>query len=180
LHRLLPRTPVNVKILGGDCSPTALEIHESMLSRVKQEYSALGIRLDWKHQIWDATDAISTSALLEVWLENTKDCEEHLVLVSAFSGFADKHFDEVSNAVRYIAARPHNKMLQFVWIEPDINESKRLLPKMYEVFLSIFRKREIKAVQYPVPAAFHFFHPFTSARIPGKARVIAFEKGIQS
>ncbi len=175
-QRILPLTPIRVKICAGDISPHALEIHASMLKRMKPYFEAVGIRLEWTHKAWDVSDPLSTSELLDNWLNDTALCEEHLVFVSAFSGFAKHHFNDVNEAVRHIAVRPHNKMLQFVWIEPDSNEGRWLLGKLFDVFMDVFRKRDASIAKCPQPAKFSWIHPLTGNRINGNVRIIALER----
>jgi hypothetical protein len=176
LHRVIPRTPSWVSILGGDCSETARDIYSSMLRRVEKPYSLVGLHLKWEKVEWDATDPFSTARLLDLWLTQTSSCEEHIVFVSAFSGFAKHHFETLSQSVEQVVVRPHDKMYQLIWIEPAINESNWLMPKLYQIFSRIFKGKNVNETYNNHPVEFWYRHPFTNHRILGKVLVIAFER----
>jgi hypothetical protein len=135
------------------------------------------MRLKWQHMKWDVTDAYSTTKLMDSWLAQTSDCEEHLVFVSAFSGFAHDHLETVSLAVRDIALRLGSKMLHIVWVEPGINESRKFLPKMLDkvkAFLGI--NSQLEANLFEEQVEFYYLHPFTNAQIPSRVRVVTFKR----
>lgn len=171
----LPRLPLDVGILGGDCSEEARLLHACMLQRLRPHFDAVGVRMCWQHSDWDVTNPFSTSALMDQWFRFCPGCEEYLVFVSAFSGFAARHTDPVLQAVRDMAVRFHDKMFLIAWIEPITNESRRLLPRLWEALAKLF-SWSTRGKGDDLMEEFSYLHPFTEEVITGRARVLPFEK----
>ncbi|MFO0807592.1 MAG: hypothetical protein U0746_03130 [Gemmataceae bacterium] len=172
----LPRLPVDVQVAAGDCSAKAREVHACLLSRLQTPLADVGMRLTWRHLEWDVTDSFSTAALIDHWFLQCPECEEYLVFVSAFSGFADKHTEHVSRAFQHITERLHNRAALMAWIEPDMNQSRRFLPRITDHLTKWFSS--FFGLSSPTEAErFRYCHPFTDCDpIRGQANVRAFKK----
>jgi hypothetical protein len=136
----LPYLPLDIGLLAADCSPEGLSIHESMLTRVREVFASVGVRLRWEHTEWDVTLPLATTRLVDRWLEASRTAEEYVVLVSAFSGFMgadDQKSASVLEAISDIAKRLHTKTFLLAWIEPMVNESRKQFPKVLNRLASL-------------------------------------------
>jgi hypothetical protein len=174
-HAAIPRLPLEIRLLAADISSEARAIHEAMLRRVQDDLAESGVSLTWEYMQWDVTDPFSTAALMDRWLEFAPASEEYLVFISAFSGFAASNAEAVLHGVRDITVRLHNKMFLLAWIEPIMKKSERLFEKVLGFFTSLFRGRPVTGCQ-PLEEEFKYRHPFTEQLLPGRARVVRFEK----
>jgi hypothetical protein len=174
-HGAIPRLPLEIRLLAADISSEARAIHEAMLGRVQGELAESGVSVSSQYVQWDVTDPFSTAALMDKWLEFAPASEEYLVFISAFSGFAASNAEAVLHGVRDITVRLHNKMFLLAWIEPIMKKSERLFEKVLGYLTSLFRDRPVTGSQ-PLAEEFKYRHPFTEQVLPGRARVVQFEK----
>jgi hypothetical protein len=174
-HEAVPRLPLEIRLLAADISAEARAIHEAMLRRVQGALAELGISVAWEYMAWDVTDPFSTTALMDRWLAFAPASEEYLVFISAFSGFAASNADVVLQGVRDITVRLHNKTFLLAWIEPIMKKSERLFEKVLGFLTGLFRGRPVTGCQ-PLGEEFKYRHPFTEQVLPGRARVVRFEK----
>lgn len=174
-HAQLPRLPLEIRLFAADISAEARAIHEGMLRRVQGALAKLGISIIWEYMAWDVTDPFSTAALMDRWLAFAPESEEYLVFISAFSGFAASNAEAVMQGVRDITVRLHSKMFLLAWIEPIMKKSERLFEKVVGFLSSLFRGRPVTGCQ-PLEEEFRYGHPFTDQVLPGRARVVRFEK----
>ncbi len=167
-----PHLPVEICVMAADCSADARAIHESLSDRLRPHLTQVGIRLRSEYTHWDVTDHFSTTALMDRWFATCPDCEEHLVFISAFSGFMAKNTEVVLEAIKDIVKRLHDKPFSVAWIEPISNDSRKVLPKVLSVMTRLFRG----TTQESGPnEEFDYVHPFIEKVLRGRARVLPWE-----
>jgi len=173
----MPLVPLELRILAADLSAEAQELHAAMFARLVPELGRVGMQCAVKYRTWDVTDALSTAGLMDAWLEHAGDAEVYLVFVSAFSRFAGKgnNGEAVLQAFRDITLRVHDRIFLVAWIEPAMNESKKFLPRLIERLLGAFKGRG-KASPEGLEGVFKYRHPLNSEVIPGRAKVVSFQK----
>lgn len=171
----LPVTPVEVTVLAGDISADARQIHEAMFSRMQPGLAEVGIRILWHHIDWNVTDPFSTSRLVDQWFDCCPNDEEYLIFVSAFSGFADKHLEDVLTAFHAIVARFHSKPCLLFWVEPAMKLSMRVLKSLTDWFTRRFTGSLVDRSS-TTTKEFWFRHPFTDERIKSRAQVRSFKR----
>jgi len=134
----LPMLPLTVTIVGGDCSPKALEIYDSMMNRLRPVVTAYGIEINWQGLPWDATRADSTARLIDQWFAASAGAVEYIVCIANFSGALTSAgvFDQFSPSLEQILGRLHDKKGALIWVEPtSMKVQTKFLPKILE-FLS--------------------------------------------
>ena len=169
------RLPVDLRVLAADCSEEARAIHASMSARVRPLLEAVGVRVRSEYVRWDATQPLSTTALIDRWFDFCQDCEVFLVFISAFSAFMAKNTGVALEAVRDIAKRLHSKPFHVAWVEPITNDSEKVLPKVWGALAGLFGL-SAKGKGGEPSEEFEFAHPFTTEVIKGRARVLPWER----
>ena len=119
--RLLPMTPLSISILGADISSHALAIYREQIDMLAGSFvtTAINVRLDTRK--WDATDIQQTNQMIDDWLSDNRDAQEHLVVISNFSGAGKSVITQFEGSFRQIGIRlscnatPNSTI---VWIEP--------------------------------------------------------------
>ena len=175
----LPRTPVNLKLFAGDISAEGRSLHADMLHRALPHLEEAGIRVDVKYHHWDVMDPFSTAKLVDTWLAECPNADDHLVFVSAFSGFADKHTDITLRAVDLIVSRFHSKPFILTWIEPTMKPSKRVLERLAK-WLTDWFAGALSLRSSKIERNFFYKHPFTAERIPGRVQVRSYKRDTSS
>ena len=172
---LMQKTPVELTVVGGDISNDARTIYESMLGRLKEGFSSVGLRVSCHHSTWDVTDVFSTGQLVDRWLERCPKDEHYMIFVSAFSGFARSNKETVLMAFHSVVGRFHNKPCLLVWVEPKIKKSTSFVTWITEHLLQWFRNKKVLS-EAADAAEFFYRHPFTGQRIPSSVQVRFFPK----
>lgn len=133
--QILPKLPLTISIVGGDCSKTALGICRSMLDRVRPILAQQGIIIHYELDQWNATRNDETARMVDKWFALANGAGEYVVCISNFSGalIKGKIFDDFTPCLSQILGRLHDKRSTLIWIEPvDSNAKKGLIPKIFE------------------------------------------------
>jgi hypothetical protein len=159
-NRLLPYTPLNIRISAGDISPKALEIYNKFLEKASPIVQESGVRLNWHTVEWDATKDNTTAQVLNHLLDNSCTPKEYLVFISAFSGSGKNVLEGFEHSLRQIESRLHCFKSTTLWIEPKEGESGflRSIAIMLEKAKDWFRKKE----KHLSGTGFKWFHPLTN------------------
>jgi len=134
---VLPKLPLTVTVVGGDCSRKALDVYGSMMQQLKPLVAGVGIDVNWELLEWDATRGDSTANLIDQWFAESSGAGEYVVCLANFSGaLADAGaFVEFSPSLEQILGRLHDKKATLTWIEPRSSKiKKKFLPKIIEFF----------------------------------------------
>jgi hypothetical protein len=123
---ILPRLPLNIKLVGGELSPFAIELAREMFDAVKPTLETQGIFVEGSFQAWDVTDKQSNVLLVQAMLRASDPATKRLVIISNFSGFLEKGrkrklaIPQIEELLRHTST--HDGSIA-VWIEPDTNET---------------------------------------------------------
>lgn len=173
---ILKKLPLNISITAGDCSSSAMELYNQMLTAASPWLNDSGIRLAWECRVWDAKHEPSTASIVDSWFAQSPDSEEWLVLVAAISGELGSEAEKPrlatnSRFFQHICSRMHDRFGGIYWVEPNTNQSNWLLSKMASSVLNsiatVFRQRHHKkSVQ------FNWQHPLKTNVFSGRIQVL--------
>lgn len=121
----LPRSPLNICLIGAEISGFARDYALEMLSELRPflESQAIFVEVEMRH--WDVTDELSNADLVESMVLKCNSVTKRLVLVANFSGFLSmpgKHRDaepQLRELFRYASLRSS----VVIWMEPQMNEA---------------------------------------------------------
>lgn len=131
--RLIPLTPLSIRILGADISTHALDIYRDQFGDMNSKFAQVGINVTLETQKWDARDVIQTNQLIDDWFVGSAGFQEYLVLVSNFSGESKRMFSQFEESIRLIWIRLSSRATMnstIVWIEPQIRSAWHLFKKL--------------------------------------------------
>jgi len=133
---VLAHVPLTVSVTGGDYSPTALSIADSMLAQVASYMSSQAITINWQMKQWDAFSAVSAAALVDEWFTHAATASEYVVIVANFSGALTEanKFEEFKPCLESIVARLYNRNATILWIEPATTKAQKLLSDWLPTF----------------------------------------------
>lgn len=122
---VLPRIPLDVKLVCGEISEASRVHAMNMLSEVAGALELQAIFVDHRIEAWDVLDPTSTATLVEAMLTHGADCSARMVVVANFSGFLvgegkQKKADPQLNELFRYASGPGCFAL---WIEPSTNKA---------------------------------------------------------
>ncbi|MGQ2940246.1 MULTISPECIES: hypothetical protein [Sphingomonadaceae] len=128
-QQILPREPLNVKLLWGEISAPALDYASDLLLRVVDSLAEQAIFVDHECFNWDVLSEISNAELVERIIIEKSKSSQVLILISNFNGFLerggkkDAAFPQLKELFKYGSGR----LNAAVWIEPDMNAAKQKL-----------------------------------------------------
>jgi hypothetical protein len=172
----LARLPLRISVTAGDVSDEALRIYSHLADALTPVLRRVGIQLERVTARWDAASEESTAALVDRWFRQAPEAEEHVVLISAFSGAAASHFQEYARSFQHIAARLHDRVATALWIEPDTNKAGTFFTKLVKLLNRLSWRENDCPSEGGV--RFRWWHPFKRVHpaIPGKAARILRKK----
>lgn len=139
---VLPTTPLSIDIIGADISPDALDLFCEQHSALSPGLSNLGITTTLSLREWDAADVQQTNDLLDDLLANAGVHNEHLVLVTNFSGESKNLLRQFEPSFNQIGIRLSGKVTKrntIIWIEPDMRTSRGLFSTLADLFAKFKR-----------------------------------------
>ncbi len=123
---------LDVYITAGDISQAALTLYDTMMGLASNWLKTVGIRVEWRCQLWDVTNPDTTSAIVDSWFRQA-ECEQWIVLIAAISGFLSQekiHIERNRRFYQHICERLSTRSGFVTWIEPRTNESSWLLKRI--------------------------------------------------
>jgi len=123
-EQVIPREPLNAKLIGAELSPAAREYAEMVMKRISAFLEEQAIFLTWEFRPWDVTCDLSTADLVRTCVLGSATAENKLLMIANFSGFlglSGKRKDsekQLRELFRYASA---DKSFA-VWIEPNMNK----------------------------------------------------------
>lgn len=120
---ILPRVPLDVKLVAADISPHARELAGEMLKGVRPflEEQAINVSVEWIE--WDATNVASNTHFVRRTIVASDSCARKLLLIANFSGFLSlpgkrqEAHPQLGELFRYFATDDAAAL----WLEPDHN-----------------------------------------------------------
>lgn len=170
----LPTLPLTVTVMGGDCSQKAIDIYDSMMTRLKPLIAPSGIEVNWIVELWDATRADSTANLIDKWFMASVGAGEYVVCIANFSGALTHagNFEAFSPSFEQILGRLHDKKSTLVWLEPSgATVKEKLLPRIID-----FLKKRI-AWFFPYSGSLEFMSSNYKMTDPVNGKI--FDSGVE-
>jgi hypothetical protein len=169
-HGILPRLPLNVSIVAGDCSSVALELYKDLVELIKPELSRQGILVNYQTHEWRAEEPTTSAVIVDQWFAMSPAAREYYVFICNFSVEAERHFRDFERSFEHIAERLHSKKSTILWVEPGSMKSARgFFSKLFTLFQKItwFRNAEKDVPQ----DEYNWFCPIKRLRFPGRVMV---------
>ena len=157
---LVPMLPLDVNILAGDISHSALKLYEQQATELVPKLATSGITLHLNTEKWDALDLESTHHLCTRWEKTALPTVEGFVLVTNFSGAGEKLFDQLKESFRHIAVRVSHRNATLLWIEPGAPGGIKFLAKVYRSIARFFgySESDSDAIQSSEAKWWHMLH----------------------
>jgi hypothetical protein len=131
--KVAPTQPLTISVVAGDTSPKALEIYESMISRLLPLLQLQAINVNLLLEQWDATRSDETARLVDRWYDLAEGAEEYVVCISNFNGalISAGLLDAFTPCFEQILGRLYNKKSTLLWVEPVTSSAKeKLFPRI--------------------------------------------------
>lgn len=156
---VLPRIPLDVKLVCGELSEASRAHARNMLSAVSKDLEEQAVFIDYRVEAWDVLDPKSTTTLVKAMLAHEAECSARMVVVANFSGFLagqgkQKKAEAQLNELFRYASGPD---CFAIWIEPNTNKAISaggIFPWVYGRIKSAW-KSFAKADQSATPASPH-------------------------
>lgn len=122
---VLPRIPLDVKLVCGEISEASRVHAKNMLSAVSDALEEQAIFVDHRIEAWNVLDSASTTTLVKTMIAHGGECAARMVVVANFSGFLgsegrQKKADPQINELFRYASGPGSFA---IWIEPNTNKA---------------------------------------------------------
>lgn len=123
---ILPRVPLNIKVVGGELSPYAIQLARDMLTELRNTLESEAIFVEEEFYEWDVTDKQSNTHLIQSMVRASSSSTKRLVIISNFSGFLEREkkrkeaTPQLEELLRHAATHTGSVA---VWIEPDTNNA---------------------------------------------------------
>ncbi|EIO4103758.1 hypothetical protein ACWO0M_004715 [Vibrio parahaemolyticus] len=178
---LIPRYPLELVIVAGEISPSAIEYLEKQLENIKPFLEEQAITIEYFTRSWDVMDKISTSDLIREMTIKSLGCTSRLLILSNFNGFlgssnnwkkAKDQFDEIFRHSRDVNSA-------VIWIEPQSKKAQSLVDKLVNWFQSVFKgdsspKEEYSDEQYAKSQSL-CKQPLKTGNFPVRLTVLRFD-----
>lgn len=135
---LLPRQPLNVRILWGEISPPALEHGAALLADVRTFLISQAIFVTYETVEWNVLDQMSNQIIVEKIVLAKNAHPQVLLLVCNFSGFLERSgkWKEAENGLNQLFRFCSGDMNAALWLEPDQKVVRDSLIAKIEGFLA--------------------------------------------
>lgn len=122
-HNVLPRMPLEVRLLGAEISSFARDYARQLLEEMRPSLETQAIFLSDQLMEWDATDALSNTDLIQELIRGCPQPSKRLLVIANFSGFLSlpgkkKAVEpQLEELFRYASGAGNVA----IWIEPQMN-----------------------------------------------------------
>lgn len=122
---VLPRYPLDVKLVGGELSPHAIDHARQLFADLHTDLERQAIFVHPQFHRWDVLDGVSTADLVKASTVHGASCASRLLVIANFNGFLVKERKQkeaqpqLDELLRYASG---GRSLA-VWIEPDMNRA---------------------------------------------------------
>lgn len=166
----LPKNPLDISIVGGDCSDTALTIYEEMIDSLKPTLSAVGIEAHLTKTRWEAEESYTTSEMFDLLFDDNSNTEEYLIIVANFAGTLTRHFSQFEDSIRHILDRTSNKKCTIIWVESKMESARTLFKKLEKLVNRCVPWRQVSQEE-PLSYDYDWYHPFQNRKLPCRVLV---------
>lgn len=173
LAGLIPMLPLEINILAGDFSQSAMDIYQSQMEDLLLKVRGTGIHVTLKTMLWNALELPSTHELCLEWERMALHSIERFVLVANFSGAGTKQFDKLKEAFRHIAVRVSHQNATLLWVEPGEGGGVDFLNKMFGFIATLFARggRGKEENRAPIACKATMWHPLLNKDLPVKSAI---------
>lgn len=122
---VLPRIPLEVKFVGGELSPHAIDHANQLFQDLHADLEAQAIFVDRQFHSWNVLDRLSTADLIKASAVHGASCSSKLLVIANFNGFLVKEGKQkdaqpqLDELLRYASG----KQSLAIWIEPEMNRA---------------------------------------------------------
>jgi len=140
--QVLPRCPLNIRILAGEISSSARDYFSRQIIKLSPLLKAQAINVEFKITEWDVINKQSNLDFLVKMYDDGKNMPSKLILITNFSGFlginnnwntAKENFESLF----YVNRDEHSYV---IWIEPQIKAAGKIIPKIAGWVIEKFSK----------------------------------------
>lgn len=143
---VLPRIPLSVDVVAGDLSDRARELGERMVERLHPQLELQSVHLQYRCDRWNAGSTRDTVRLLHRALSvesgETGNDVPCLVVLSNFSGYLSRSFDQCKDDLRTILRLAGEAEWPVLWVEPRMKDGAKktgVLARLWRMVREIFR-----------------------------------------
>jgi hypothetical protein len=163
-QNVIPREPLEVFLVGGDISDSALDNAHLIHAEFRQELEKQAIFVNLSLGHVNILDANSTTQLLSQWIDATHGCNQFLVLIANCSGFlgSEGNFKKAEERLGEIFRWAATRKSTVIWVEPQTNLAmNQMWPKFFNrVFTRIASwLRGPDEPNRPLRSEARFIHP---------------------
>lgn len=172
-HEVIPRLPLEVRLVGGDISHEALSYSADVLEGMRDALHKQGITINAIFRHWNLLDEVSNTQLLHDWMVHAPDCREHFLLVANFSGFLQSggNFKEGQQRLEELFRWAAVRRSTVAWLEPQTNAAlvamwPKVIKRLFSKTLSLFGAANTTELEAgPLLTEARFQHPLRSDRV---------------
>ena len=164
LYNKLPKLPLDVRIVGGDCSVSALDIYTDMLQQLEPTLKSVGINTTLITKQWQAEQSYTTSEMFDILFEGNPSTEEYLIVIANFAGTLNAHFSDFKDTLNQMFDRSGNKKCTIIWVESQMNSAFQLFEKIKN-FINKHNPWYKSSQEDPISSEYDWFHPFLKSRM---------------
>lgn len=122
---VLPREPLDVKLIAADLSAPSRSYAERLYQDLQEKLEEQAIFVEAKFREWDVTDAVSNTDLIQEMLYSSPSGMKRILVVANFNAFLE------SSGNRRLAERQLEELFRHasgpncsaIWIEPNMNRA---------------------------------------------------------
>ncbi|MCG6412760.1 hypothetical protein, partial [Vibrio fluvialis] len=139
-HKVLPRHPLEVVIVGGEISDTAIKYFEEQLRFITPILKQQAITIvDYSLRHWDVMDKQSTSNLTREMTIKSQGCQNRMLILCNFNGFlAGSRWKKAKERFDEIFRHSTDKSSAVIWIEPQTNKASAFFDTVNTWFSDTF------------------------------------------
>jgi len=162
INSKLPKLPLHINILGGDYSPSALNIYSDLLKNIKKELENQLIFIEYDTYEWDATSPESTNLLIRRFLKDENSYEEHYIFMSAFSGVGSSNYKKFDKSFDFMQTALSHLNTTILYIEPNMKEANSFLEFIHKLHTKLTTwLSKVIDISIAKDARFEWYDPIT-------------------
>jgi hypothetical protein len=121
---VLPRMPLEVRLLGAEISPFARDYARQLLEDMRPFLETQAIFLSEQLLEWDATDRLSNTDLIQAMVRGCPELNKRLLVIANFSGFLSQRGKQkdVEPQLEELFRHTSGPGNVAIWIEPQMNK----------------------------------------------------------
>ncbi|MDN3619391.1 hypothetical protein QWY81_08000 [Polaribacter undariae] len=142
-ENIFPLIPLNIEILAGEISKSAIVIFQESFNEIKEYLEEHEIYVQLHTEIWDVTDDNSTLQLINKITSLSQETNDKILLLANFTGFLEKEgkWNDVKGQFEKLFNHFSGKSTIAIWLEPKYKISFiSFFPKAIKWFKNKFKK----------------------------------------